>query len=168
LCAELPKIPPNIPPLDDDTDDTSTLNVRQRLEQHRADPGCASCHALFDPYGLALEQFGPIGLYRSSYEDGTAVDATTTLPPSDTHPEGQNIEGLDGLARAVADDPRLGRCVATKLLSYGLGRLTTPSDEPHVQAALGSWLAPGQTPSIRRLIQALVATRAFRLRRGGN
>jgi hypothetical protein len=168
LCAELPKVPPNIPPLDSVAEDTSALNVRQRLEQHRADPGCAGCHARFDPYGLALEELGPIGLYRSSYEDGTPVDARTTLPPSDGHPDGQDIEGLEGLARAVADDPQFGRCLATKLLSYGLGRLTTPSDEPHVQAALDTWLAPGQAPSIRRLIQALVATRAFRLRRGGN
>jgi hypothetical protein len=167
LCAELPHAPPNVPPLDGEAADTSSLNVRERLERHRADPGCATCHALFDPYGLALEQYGPIGLYRSTYEDGTAVDAKTTLPPSEAHPDGLNIEGLDGLAHAVAEDPRFGRCLATKLLTYGLGRVVTPDDEPHVQAALRSWLAPGQTPSIRRLIHALVATSAFRFRRGG-
>jgi hypothetical protein len=167
LCAKLPKPPPNVPPLDSEGDDTSTLNVRQRLERHRADPGCAGCHALFDPYGLALEEYGPIGLYRSNYEDGTPVDAETTLPASETHPGGLNIEGLDGLARAVADDPQFGRCLATKLLTYGLGRLLTPSDEVHVQAALVSWLSPGQTPSLRRLIHALVATDA-RVRPGSS
>jgi hypothetical protein len=167
LCAELPKPPPNVPQLDSEDEDTSALNVRQRLERHRADQACASCHALFDPYGLALEEYGPIGLYRSSYEDGTAVDTKTTLPASAAYPDGLNIEGLDGLARAVADDPRFGQCLATKLLTYGLGRVVTQNDEPHMQAALGTWLAPGQTPSIRRLLHALVATSAFRLRRGG-
>jgi hypothetical protein len=117
---------------------------------------------------LALEQFGPIGLYRSTYEDGTPVDAKTILPPSAAHPDGQAIEGLPGLARAVSEDPRFGRCLAATLLNYGLGRLVTPNDEPHLQAALDDWLATGQTPSIRRLIQSLVATDAFRLRRGGN
>ena len=168
LCAELPKPPPDVPQLDSETEDTSTLNVRQRLERHRVDPSCSACHALFDPYGLALEQFGPIGLYRSSYEDGTPVDASATLPPSAAHPDGLAIEGLPGLARAVAEDPRFGRCLATNLLNYGLGRVITLNDEPHLQAALDGWLAAGQTPSIRRLIQALVATDAFRSRRGGN
>ena len=167
LCAELPPVPPNVPQLDGEAEDTSALNVRQRLERHRADPTCAGCHALFDPYGLALEEYGPIGLYRSSYEDGTPVDATTTLPPSDGYPDGVSVKGRDGLARAVAGDPRFGRCLATKLLTYGLGRLVTPADEPQLQAALDSWLAPGQGPSIRRLIHALVATDTFRLRRGG-
>lgn len=168
LCADLPKPPPDVPQLDNEAEDTSTLNVRQRLEQHRADPGCAPCHALFDPYGLALEEFGPIGLYRTSYEDGTPVDATATLPSSAAHPEGLPVEGLSDLARAVAEDPRFGRCLATTLLNYGLGRVITPNDEPHLQAALDGWLAAGQTPSIRRLIHALVATDAFRLRRGGS
>jgi hypothetical protein len=168
LCAEPLKPPPGVPQLDGEAEDTSSLNVRQRLDRHRADPGCAACHALFDPYGLALEQFGPIGLYRSSYEDGTPVEATTILPPTAAHPDGVSVEGLPGLARAVAEDPRFGRCLATTLLNYGLGRALAPNDEPHVQAALDGWLAPGQTPSIRRLIQALVATDAFRIRRGGS
>jgi hypothetical protein len=168
LCAEPPKPPPGVPQLDSDAEDTSALNVRQRLDRHRVDPGCAACHSLFDPYGLALEEFGPIGLYRSSYEDGTPVDATTILPASAAHPDGVAVEGLPGLARAVAEDPRFGRCLATTLLNYGLGRAIAPTDEPHLQAALDGWLAEGQTPSIRRLIHALVATDAFRRRRGGS
>ena len=168
LCAKLPKPPPNVPQLDGEAEDTSALNVRQRLERHRAEPACAGCHALFDPYGLALEQYGPIGLYRSSYEDGTPVDAKATLPSSAGSPGGLNVEGLNGLAQAVAGDPRFAQCLATKLLTYGLGRTVTPGDEPHLQAALASWLAPGQVPGVRRLIHAVVASDTFRLRRGGN
>jgi hypothetical protein len=144
------------------------LNVRQALEKHRSDPACAACHTLFDPYGLALEQYDAIGLYRSTYDDGTPVDAATTLPPSAAHPEGLTFQGLDGLAQAVATDPSFGECLAKKLLTYGLGRLVTTSDEPHLQRAQQEWLAAGQTPSVRRMLQALISTDAFRLRRGGD
>ena len=167
LCAEPPPPPANVPMLEGDAVDSSTLNVRQVLEKHRTDPGCSACHALFDPYGLALEEYDAIGLYRSTYDDGTPIDAATTLPPSDSHPDGLTFQGLDGLSRAVSTDPNFGACLAKKLFTYGLGRLVATSDEPHLQRAQQEWLTAGQTPSVRRLIQALVATEAFRFRRGG-
>ena len=106
LCADPPPPPPNVPKLEvDDPDagvDPSKLNVRQALEAHRANPGCASCHALFDAYGLALEQFDAIGDYRSSYPDGTPIDVSVAIPPSEGHPEGLTFEGLDGLSQAVS------------------------------------------------------------------
>ena len=178
LCAE-PKQPPNIPALDADTGADAgpdagadagvspALNVRQALEKHRSSPSCAACHALFDPYGLALEQFDAIGLYRSTYDDGSTVDTSTTLPPSDAHPEGLSFQGLDGLAQAVSTDPRFGECLAEKLLTYGLGRIVTPSDKPYLQQVQQEWLAAGQTPSLRRIIHALIESDTFRLRRGG-
>jgi hypothetical protein len=147
--------------------DASKLNVRQALEAHRTNPGCASCHALFDAYGLALEQFDAIGDYRSTYPDGTQIDVAVALPPAEGHPEGLKFEGLDGLAEAVSTDPRFGTCLARKLFTYGLGRVMTASDEPHLQRALDTWLKADQPPSIRRLIQALISTEAFRSRRGG-
>ena len=173
LCAEPPPPPANVAMLDGngtgngEGGEASTLDVRRALRDHRANPACASCHALFDPYGLALEEYDAIGLYRSTYDDGMPVDASTTLPPSTAHPEGLAIQGLEGLSRAVASDPSFGECLAKKLLTYGLGRLVTTSDEPHLQRAQAEWLAAGQTPSIRRMIQALISTDAFRLRRGG-
>jgi len=144
------------------------VNIRESLEEHRQNPGCAGCHALFDPYGLALEQYDAIGLYRASYDDGTPVDASATLPPSASHPEGAVIQGLDELSQAVAADPGLGACLARKLLTYGLGRTMTAGDERHLAQARGEWLAPGQPPSIGRLIHALVSTQAFLSRRGGD
>jgi hypothetical protein len=172
LCAEPPPPPANVPQLDADASADAgvqpALNVRQALEQHHANPACAACHSLFDPYGLALEEYDAIGLYRSTYDDGTPVDASTMLPPSETHPEGLTIQGLDGLSKAVASDPAFGKCLAKKLFTYGLGRLPTASDEPYFQQAQQQWLAAGQTPSIRRMIQALIATDAFRSRRGGS
>jgi hypothetical protein len=167
LCDEPPPPPDVVPKLEDSGVDPSTLDLRALLQQHRDNPACAACHALFDPYGLALEEYDAIGQYRTTYPDGTLVDASSALPPSDTYPDGIPFTGLEGVANVVASDPRFGRCLAKKLLTYGLGRPTSESDEPHLAQAERDWLAPGLTPSIRRLIHALVATEAFRFRRGG-
>ena len=113
-----------------------------------------------------MEAFDAIGQPRTVYADGTPVDTAATLPPSDAHPEGLAFTGLQGLSQVVASDPRFGECLAEKLLTYGLGRPVTTSDAPALPSALGEWLAPGSTPTIRRLLHALVATDAFRFRRG--
>lgn len=170
LCTAPPPPRPNVGMLEAQQGaggGSSVPNVRQRLEQHRHDPDCATCHALFDPYGLALEEYDAIGVYRTAYEDGTPLDVNVTLPPSDAHPEGLAVTGSNGLGQALSTDPRLGECVTKKLFTYGLGRAIVASDEPHLQQAQREWLAEGQTPSLRRLIHALVATEAFRARRGG-
>lgn len=171
LCMDPPPPPPDVPKLAGDADgdggDASTLDVRQVLEEHRKNPVCAGCHALFDSYGLALEEYDAIGLYRSTYDGGTPVDATATLPPSASHPEGLTVDGLSELSSAVAADPNFAACVGKKLFTYGLGRTITPSDDVHLQRVQQKWLAAGQTPSLRRLIHALIESEAFRLRRGG-
>ena len=165
LCSEPAPPPPNIPKLEsaapDGGADPMSLDVRHLLERHRSDPQCAGCHSLIDSYGLALENYDGIGLYRSSYGDGSAINASVNLA------DGRTFEGLDGLADVVSNDPRFGACLARKLLTYGLGRTLTSSDEPHLERALDDWLRPGTPPSIRRLIHALVASEAFRYRRGG-
>jgi Protein of unknown function (DUF1592)/Protein of unknown function (DUF1588)/Protein of unknown function (DUF1585) len=166
LCATPPSPPPDVRKLEDDGVDLSTLDVRQLLERHSADAGCAGCHALFDPYGLALEEFDALGQYRSTYPDGTPIDASAQLPGSGTHPQGLTFSGLAGLSQVVAEDPRFGNCLAEKLFTYGLGRSIGESDAPSLQQAQQAWRGPAGVPSIRRLVQALVATDAFRFRRG--
>jgi hypothetical protein len=164
LCAEPPPPPPNIPKLENEAADSgadgTTFNVRRMLEKHRSHPDCAGCHSLVDSYGLALEQYDGIGLTRTSYSDGSPIDVAVTLGDV-------SFQGLDGLADVVSHDPRFGECLARKLLTYGLGRTLTDADKPHLQRALDEWLSPGTPPSIRRLIHALVASEAFRYRRGG-
>jgi hypothetical protein len=166
LCQVPEEPPPDVPKLEDSGVDPSTLDVRRLLELHRSAPGCSGCHATFDPYGLSLEEYDAIGQHRTTYSDGTPVDSSATLPPSDAHPEGQSFTGLEGLSNVVASDPAFGECLSEKLLTYALGRPVAESDQPYLRQAQRDWLAAGQTPSIRRLIRALVATEAFRLRRG--
>jgi hypothetical protein len=109
---------------------------------------------------LALEAFDPIGRYRESYDDGSPIDVSVTLPDDVT------VTGLAELSREVAQDPRFGSCVTTKLLTYALGRVVGDADAPLLQPIRDEWLAPGQTPSLRRLVHALVSSDAFRYRRG--
>jgi hypothetical protein len=165
LCTQPPDPPPNVPKLESDGVDPSKLNVREALELHSSNPGCAGCHAVFDPYGLALEEYDAIGQFRTVYPDGSPVNATTRLE-TPTHPDGFEFTGLEGLANVVATDPAFGNCLAEKLFTYGLGRLVSAADRPFLAQAQREWLAPGEIPSIRRLIRSLVLTDAFRFRRG--
>jgi hypothetical protein len=168
LLCEKPEDPPKdvIQELQGDGVDPSKGDVRALLNQHRSDPRCAGCHAMFDPYGLALEEYDAIGQYRTTYPDGKVVDASAELPPTDAYPDGISFIGLEGLANVVAGDPAFGQCFAKKLLTYALGRPVVQSDEPYLEQVQREWLAPGQVPTVRRLIHALIASEPFRFRRG--
>jgi hypothetical protein len=166
LCKPPEDPPPEVPKLEPDGVDSSALSVRELLERHSQNPTCAGCHALFDPYGLALEEYDEIGQHRSAYGDGTPVDASAVLPQSEAHPDGLALTGLEGLAHAVATDPQFGSCLAEKVLTYGLGRTITPADQPYLAQVRAVWTAPGEVPSLRRLIRALVLSEPFRFRRG--
>jgi hypothetical protein len=172
MCTTPPDPPPGVPVLEQ-KGDTATLNVREVLAEHRANPACAACHALFDPFGLALEQYDGIGRFRQAYGDGSPIDPSAELPSSKAYPGGlvfaglEGREGLPGVADAVTRNPRFATCVSEKLLTYGLGRLLTASDGPYLERLAQAWLAEGQTPNLTRLVHAIVASEPFRSRRGG-
>jgi hypothetical protein len=167
LCTPPPPPGKPVPMLEASTEgaDPATLDVRQALERHRTDPTCASCHALFDAYGLALEQFDQIGQYRTNYPDGSVIDPRVELPVLG-RPEPEMVSGLEDLSRAVSQDSRFPTCFASKLLTYALGT-QIEMGSPEVEQVVGEWLKPGQMPSVRRLIHAIVSSDAFRFRRGG-
>jgi hypothetical protein len=101
--------------------------MRQRLERHMADPGCAACHNLMDPLGFALENFDFTGRWRDA-EGGTAVDS------HGVYVDGSAISGPAGL-RAVLLEHRdlFVQTFAEKLLTYALGRPLAASDMPAVR-----------------------------------
>ena len=114
LAAPPPEPPPDIPSLDTGVD--STKSVRQQLEQHRADPSCASCHKRMDPLGFGLENFDAIGAWRTT--DGTvAIDASGTLPDGRTFTGPKELRGI----LAAEHDP-FTRAITGKLMTYALGR----------------------------------------------
>jgi hypothetical protein len=131
LNAPPPPPPPVVPPFNEDgRRGGRVLSVRERLEEHRKNPVCANCHRLFDPIGLALENFDATGRWRS-VEGGTGgapIDAAGALS------DGTAVDGVVSLRRALVKDPALFvGTVVEKLMTYGLGRGLTASDMPFVR-----------------------------------
>jgi hypothetical protein len=155
LCSPPAAPPPNVGTLPDAM--TVPGSVRTRMEQHRADPVCAACHAKLDPIGFALENYDAIGQWRTD-DNGYAID------PAGAFPDGRSFSKADDLIALVRDDPRLPRCVAEKLLTYGLGRGMTPTDGCALDAITKDALASGGT--LRDFVLGVVRSRPFRMRRG--
>jgi len=124
-----PPPPPNVPSLkDDNTRNGKVLTMRERMEEHRANPACASCHARMDPLGFALENFDGIGGWRTTSEDHTAIDASGVLP------DGTKFDGPDGLRKILLSHPeQFVTTVTEKLLTYGLGRGVEYYDAPTIR-----------------------------------
>ena len=111
-----PPPPPDVPPLKEKSETDRPLSVRERLEQHRQNPACASCHVRMDPLGFALENFDAIGKWRTS-EDGVPVDASAALP------DGTKLEGVAGLRKILLSRrDQFAGTLTEKLLTYSLGR----------------------------------------------
>jgi hypothetical protein len=92
------------------------LTMREATVRHRASPVCASCHALMDPIGFAMENFDAVGKWRE-IDAGAPIDASGVLP------DGTRIDGLAGLKQALLARPeRFASAVTEKLLMYALGR----------------------------------------------
>jgi hypothetical protein len=127
LSYEPPPPPPDVPDLPAVEKGQAPRSIRDRLEQHRSNPTCASCHAVMDPLGFALENYDAIGRYRVK-ADGFIVDASGVMPG------GAKIDGLEGL-RSVLQERRedFVETVTEKLLTYALGRGLEYSDRPVVR-----------------------------------
>ncbi len=123
-----PPPPPMVEALDKGSEGAGvTLTVRQRLERHRADPVCASCHERMDPIGFGLENFDGIGRWRDQ-DAGNALDTSGVLP------SGQQFKGPIELRRIFAErKEQYLACLSGKLLTFALGRGVELSDEPAIQ-----------------------------------
>ena len=91
LGAPPPPPPANVPPLKENEGGAPPTSLRERMEQHRANPVCASCHASMDPLGFALENFDAIGRWRDA-DSGLPIDAVGSMPG------GATIDGAAGFA----------------------------------------------------------------------
>lgn len=151
LCQTVPPPPDDIDlNLAPGEDDPPTL--RERLEQHREDPACRSCHRFIDPPGFLFEHFDSIGRHREAV-DGFPVDASGDL-------DGAALDDSVDLATLLRDDPRVARCIARQLYRYANNRLDT-IDERAVIDELQSAMETDDY-AFDRLVVALVQSRGFR------
>jgi hypothetical protein len=153
LGTQAPPPPPGV----DGLKERAGASLRDRLDRHRADPACASCHARMDPLGYALENFDAVGRWRDRDGDA-AVDLYGELP------DGRSFRGpaeLRALLAARPDD--FVRCLAGKLLTYGLGRSLRPADRAAVERAVRHAGRNGYRFS--SLVIALVRSDPFLMRR---
>lgn len=155
LGATIPPPPPDVPDLDDDGKEL-TGSLRQRLEQHRLNPNCASCHERMDPAGLAFEHFDGIGAWRE--KDGQhAIDASGTLPDGRKFKDDADLRGI------LKEKPEaFRRCLAEKLLTYALGRGLDYKDRGTVDEISRQTNAAGDRFSA--LVLAIVNSEPFQKR----
>ncbi len=116
LGTSPPPPPPNVPELEETVKAKPNASLREQLELHRKDPGCASCHRQMDPLGFGFENFDAIGAWRD--RDGKfRVDASGTLPGN------QSFNGPAELAQILKKrSTNFSRCLTEKMLTYALGR----------------------------------------------
>jgi len=162
LGVSPPSPPPVVPmikaPAQDNTGNTKEPTMRERMAMHHVNVTCSSCHSLFEPIGVALENFDGVGAWRLK-DEGQPIDPTGVLA------NGTTIDGVASLRNLLMQNSeQFVRVVAEKLLTYGLGRLVTDADRPYLSAVGQAWSQ--QTPSLRSLIRSLVLSAPFRERRG--
>ncbi len=156
LAAPPPPPPPDVPALKDGKDGARPTSVRERLEQHRRNPVCASCHARMDPLGFALENFDAIGKWRTH-------DALVPIDASGALPDGTAFVGPAAFRRALlAHREELMRATAEKLLTYAVGRGLEHTDEPALRRVLRESSAGGDRWSA--LLLAVVRSDPFQKR----
>jgi hypothetical protein len=156
LGAPPPPPPPNVPPLKENDGKSKPTSLRERMEEHRKNAVCASCHSRMDPMGFALEHFDAIGKWR---EDDSGADINSTILLS-----GATIDSPKAFREALLSrGDEFVRTVAEKLLTYALGRGVEPADAPVVRQLVRQLKAKDLRWSA--LIVGIVDSMPFQMRR---
>jgi hypothetical protein len=156
-----PEPPPDVPTLPENT--AEKLSMRARMERHRADPVCASCHQLMDPIGLVLESYDGIGRWRTEDNgdpvggDGGPIHVLRDFGP---------IGGPTDLRNAILSQPeRFVRTATEKLMTYAFGRQLGAADMPAARAIVRR--AATEDYRFSSLVLGVVASDAFQMRIAG-
>ncbi len=145
-----PVPPPDVEDLAENVAGKPATSVRERLERHRENPTCNSCHSVMDPLGFALDNFDPTGRWRDIDRDtGAPID------PSGIMPNGSTVNGPIQLREAQA--------LTEKLMIYALGRSLEPQDMPTVRALVRQ--AAGNDYRFSSIVLGIVNTEQFRMNR---
>ena len=152
-----PPPPPNVPDLQENKE-TQKMTLRQRMEQHRANPACAICHSRMDPLGFAMDNFDAIGQWRT-----TETAAKIPIDASGALPDGTKFQGVVELRKILASNPQQFVTVVTeKLLTYALGRGVEYYDQPAIREIMRE--ASSRDYRWSALILGIVKSQPFQMR----
>ncbi|MFT3878767.1 MAG: DUF1592 domain-containing protein [Gemmatales bacterium] len=150
--------PPDVPELKETEELKGTL--RQRMEQHRANPNCATCHNRMDPIGFGFENFDAVGAWRTK-------DGTFPVEPGGTLPNGQSFQTpMELVALLKQRDEDFRRCLSEKMITFAIGRGLESSDRQYIHEIAKATQSHGDT--MTALIQEIVKSEPFRQRRTAN
>jgi hypothetical protein len=127
--------------------------MRQRLEKHQTDPGCAGCHRIIDPIGFGLENYDGIGQFRTE-DNGSPIDSTASI-------DGQSFDGAAGLGALVAETPDAPACLVRNLYRDAIGHVEGEGEEVALVALEEAFVESGYR--MQSLLVELVASPAFRV-----
>jgi hypothetical protein len=152
-----PPPPPDVPALEEKNKEGKPLTIRQQMEQHRGNPACAGCHKLMDPIGFALENFDPVGRWRTA-ELNAPIDASGVLY------DGTKFQGAVEFRQVLlSHSEQYIRTLTEKLLTYALGREVQYYDAPAVRKITREAAASEYRWS--SLILGIVKSAPFQMRR---
>jgi hypothetical protein len=155
-----PEPPANVPQLSEDRRAALTASLRERLEEHRRNPNCAVCHRKMDAMGFAMENFDPVGAWRTH-------DGKFKIDPSGELPDGRSFDGPEALKTIFKSDPyrdEFAKCLTEKMLTYALGRGLERYDKRAVDK-IAIALAEGDY-RFSTLVLQIVHSDPFQKRRG--
>ncbi len=152
-----PPPPPAVPEIDLADPEIAKMTLKERIEDHRNDPACMSCHAKIDPWGIAFEQFDAIGQWRTE-AGGRPVDARSVLFNQ------QELDGLDGLKGFLLlnRQDQFVRALVQKLVTFGLGRPLSFSDRAGVDRITAETREAGD--GLATMIKQIVTSDLFQSR----
>ncbi|MEJ7615709.1 MAG: DUF1592 domain-containing protein [Pyrinomonadaceae bacterium] len=157
LGTPVPPPPADAGSLPADDKQFGGLSVKARLEQHKRNASCASCHTRIDPLGFSLERYDSTGRWRDQYADGKEIEDSAAL--ADQTP----IAGVDGLLGYLkGKDNQVRRTFSRKLVGYALGRTIMASD----QSLIDRMVATGDDATFAQLATEIVTSKQFRHRLG--
>ncbi len=156
LGTPTPPPPPGVTGLEPDTRGTTT--IREQLDAHRSEPVCNSCHQVIDPPGFALEQFDPVGAFRTQYRRNVPVDATGVTP------SGRTFDGIIEYKSILLDEQldQVARNLVSQLITLGTGAAIGLNDRDEVNRILGELSGAGYP--FRSTIRAVATSSMFRRR----
>jgi hypothetical protein len=153
-----PPPPPNVPELEESDEAAATGSLRQRMEAHRSNAVCASCHRPMDALGFAFENYDGVGRWREK-------DGKFPIDPAGETPTGKPFASPAELKKALSSEDRdlFTRALAEKLLTYALGRGLEYYDKCTVDDL---WAATAKEDyRFSALVKAIVHSDAFQKRR---